>query len=365
MNRRNFFWAGAPALAACALGGFLSKRSEANKPRSYARRGVSLSGPEFGSDKPDFSNEHPGVFARDYTYNSEATVAYFCARDLPLLRLPLRWERLQPRLGQPLDEAELGRLQTTVAWARKHDGKLILDIHNYGRYVLLHKGNPRNCVIDQPQQGEVLVTRQHFADLWRRIAIVFQDEPTIYAYGLMNEPHDMGSSDWKVISQAAVDVIRRLKDTRLILVAGDGWSNARRFAELNGPRAWIEDPARNIAYEAHCYFDEDSSGHYARDYASELARDPGLEKRGVDRLRPFVRWCQLNRVKGFLGEFGIPRADSGWQTVLARFLEEMDRSAMEGCYWAAGEWWGDYPLSIQPSGQNQQPAPQLHVLTRG
>jgi endoglucanase len=108
---------------------FLSRTARAAKGRT-SRRGVSLCGAEFGAEKADFSNENPGVFDRDYTYNSERTSAYFCDQDLRLLRLPFRWERLQPRLGEALDERELTRLKSAIAWARKHRGEVVLDVHN-------------------------------------------------------------------------------------------------------------------------------------------------------------------------------------------------------------------------------------------
>jgi endoglucanase len=329
---------------------------------SAARRGVNLCGAEFGADKADFSNENPGIYGPDYSYPSERTVAYFCDQGLGMVRLPFRWERIQPRLGEALDAAELKRLKTTVAWVRKHHGEVILDVHNYGRYCIRRHGKKQECVIDQRMGSTVAVSRQHFADLWRRLSQVFREDPTVHAYGLMNEPHDMGTSDWHAISQAAVDAIRGEKDLKLILVAGDGWSNAHRFTEVNGAQAWINDATGQVAYEAHCYLDHDNSGKYDLDYDEELTRDASLEERGEARLGPFVQWCQKNRVRGFLGEYGIPGGDERWQKVLARFLRALDSAGMASCYWAAGERWGNYPLSIQPRRNFQKAAPQLHVL---
>jgi endoglucanase len=346
------------------LSRLLPKTASAEQAPVRPRRGVSLAGAEFGAEKEDFSNENPGVFGRDYTYNSERTFEYFRERGISLFRLPIRWERIQPRLGEPLDQQELERLRTAVTWARKHEAKLIIDIHNYGRYAFARNGRKFECVIDQPMRRGPSVTRREFADLWQRLSETFHDEPAVDAYGLMNEPHDMAGPDWKAISQAAVDAIRAGSDSKPILVAGDGWSNAARFAELNGRRAWIKDPVNHIAYEAHCYFDQDHSGHYRLDYAAELARDSRLDERGVERLQPFVRWCRANGVRGFLGEFGIPASDARWQSALARFLEALDSAGMDSCYWAAGEWWGTYPLSIQPAADFQRPAPPMHILTR-
>ena len=60
-------------------------------------RGVNLSGAEFGD------GQIPGKFNRDYTYSSATSFRYFAAKNLGLIRLPVRWERLQPSPSGPLD----------------------------------------------------------------------------------------------------------------------------------------------------------------------------------------------------------------------------------------------------------------------
>lgn len=358
MHRRDFLTAGIAASAWMSWPRTGDAAFDQSAPKR--RRGVNICGAEFGVG-PGFSNAKPGTLGKEYTYNSEKTVAYFAAQGVTLLRLAFRWERLQPRLGEPFDAAELERLKEFVGWARKHACRVILDPHNYGRYTVELAGRPKDCVIDAVIDGRTPVTREHFADLWSRLSVEFVDEPTVEAYGLVNEPHDMGSSDWKAISQAAVDAVRARGDRKWILVPGNSWSNSDRFREINGPEAWIRDLAGQTAYEAHCYFDHDYSGQYRQSYDEELKRDAELEGRGEKRLKQFVEWCQTNRVRGFLGEFGVP-PDARWLEVMRRFLRALNEAGLEGCYWAAGEWWGRYPLSIQPSDGDAGRKPQLEVL---
>lgn len=324
--------------------------------------GVSLAGAEFGVGRADFSNANPGVHGKDYQYPERRTIEYFAAHGLALLRLPIRWERLQPRLNQPLDSAELARLRQTLKHAANCGAVAVVDLHNYGRYHLLLDGRPRAVVIDEAISGAQPVTRATFADFWRRLAKEVAGNATIVGLGLMNEPHDMGPSDWKGISQSAVDAIREVNQETHVVVAGDGWSNAHRFEHFNGPRAWVRDPANRVVYESHCYFDADASGKYARSFASELGDDPQLAGRGAKRLRVFTEWCKRNGVPGMIGEFGIPGDNPGWQGVLAGALEVIAQSGSASCYWAAGEWWNDYPLSIQPRDEMRQAAPQQQLL---
>lgn len=328
------------------------------------RGGVSLAGGEFGVDNGAFCNRAPGTYGRDYAYPSEQTISYFASRGLGLLRIPFRWERLQPELGQPLQSAELARLRQVAACAADNGAAVILDMHNYGRYRLSLFGKPRTVVIDERLGKDVPVTRAYFADAWRRLAEAFAGVDAIAGYGLMNEPHDMGQSNWKAISQAAVDAVRTTDDDTVLLVAGNAWSNAHRFVEANGLKAWIEDRANRVMYEAHCYLDADASGKYRRSFADELRDDPDLLSRGVRRFAIFRDWCRRNDATGFVGEFGIPGAGAGWRDVLERLLKALCETSMSACYWAAGEWWHDYPLSVQPRDDLKEAAPQMELLMK-
>jgi endoglucanase len=320
------------------------------------RRGVNVSGAEFGMA------HIPGVFNTDYTFNSEATFQYFGDKKLGLIRLPLLWERLQPTLGGPLDDAYLAHLEQDIAWAKAHGDAVIIDIHNFARYSMNENGSLVTYTIDNPgPDGSIPVTAADLADLWVRLSNEFKFEPTVYAYDLMNEPHDMGVADWKQISQAALSAIRANQDDKLVLVPGDSWSSGNRWPQVNGPNSWIDDPANNFAYEAHVYFDHDESGTYVERYDAELQNNPDLADVGATRVSHFINWCQSNNVRGIVDEYGIPDTDARWETVLDNFLATLDAAGMDGSYWAAGEWWGDYALSVQPVGFTED-RPQMTTL---
>lgn len=331
----------------------------ANEPTNTEpafRRGVNLAGPEFGGV--------PGKINFTYTYNNEESFKYFGERGFNVIRVPIRWERMQPKLKGPLDAENLKALKQNVAWAKKYKSTVIIDIHNYCRYTQTIDGKEVGALIDAEVGGKVLVTTADFADLWAKLSTEFKDEDGIYGYGLMNEPHDMGKSDWKAISNAAVKAIRDNQDKKLILVGGNHWSNAHNWEGINGATSWINDSANHFLYEAHCYFDHDNSGTYKKSYADELAGNPNLEKLGAQRVGDFIAWCKKNNVKGFLGEFASPRDDPRWNTVLERFMEALDDAQFGGTYWAAGTFWGDYPMTLHPKDNFKTDRPQMAVMEK-
>lgn len=310
-----------------------------------ARFGVNLSGAEFGGALP-------GTFGRDYTYPTTEELDYFRARGRTLIRLPFRWERLQRALNAPLDADELARIQAVVCAARQHKMQVILDPHSYGRY---QAAGEEGQII-----GSARVPVAAFADFWTKLARAFQNEPAVYAYALMNEPHDMGDdARWPRAAQAAVDAIRRVDARTPIIVPGDHWSGARGWKtssnrDLNEK---VRDPKNNLLFEAHCYFDKDNSGRYAKTYADE----GGSPDAGIEYVKPFVNWCRENNVRGFVGEYGVPHTDARWLTTMDRFLAYLKANNIGAAYWSAGPWWGDYPLAIEPHGLGAGKPPKAAI----
>ena len=126
-------------------------------------RGINLAGAEFGE------NNLPGTLGHDYTFNSETTYRYFGAKNLNLVRMMLRWERLQPVLRAPLDSNYLTGVRNNIAWAKAHGGNVILDIYNYGRFKLTENGVLNTYTLDNLYGGVVKVAGADLADLWIRL----------------------------------------------------------------------------------------------------------------------------------------------------------------------------------------------------
>jgi endoglucanase len=297
--------------------------------------GVNVAGAEFGT--------LPGKLNHDYVYPTAAQLQYWRDQGASMIRLPFRWERIQRTLYGPLDAAELAAIDTVAREARARELRLILDMHNYARY--------HDKLI-----GTADVPNAAFADVWRKLAAHFHDESGVWAYGLMNEPHDTGGR-WPAAAQAALDAVRAVDMTHTVLVAGDGWSSAHQWAHHN-VELRVTDPANNMLYEAHLYFDRDASGTYAEPYDASGAY-PAI---GVDRLKPFVDWLAARNARGFVGEVGVPDDDARWLTALDTTLAFLDANRIGTTYWAAGAWWGDYPLAVEPRSDGVRP--QLAVLRR-
>jgi endoglucanase len=288
-------------------------------------RGVNLAGAEFNGDKL------PGKVNKDYLYPNLDDLDYVVALGGNVIRLPFRWERIQPRLLEELDLAELLNLKAVVKAAKERNLCVILDIHNYGGY--------RKAVI-----GSEEVPIAAFHDVWNRLAAQFTD-PETTILGLMNEPSALTIATWAPIAQSTVNELRNSGATNLILVSGGRWSGVhewfKKFGPLSNAEAFsgFQDKFGRTWLEVHQYADANYSG---------MGQDCISPDRFEKMFTPISIWAKANKQKLFLGEFGVPVNDNCLM-VLSEILKQISHndSWVGSTYWAAGRWWGPYPFSIQ------------------
>jgi endoglucanase len=303
--------------------------------------GVNLAGAEFGE------NALPGTYNGHYTYPTRAEVDYFTRKDANTFRLPFRWERLQRSLNGPFHAEEFARLDGFVDYATGRGAYVVLDPHNYARY--------HGTVV-----GTGAVSNGAYADFWRRLAEEYKANDRVI-FGLMNEPNNMPSTEhWVASANAALSAIRSAGAGNLVLVPGNAWTGAHSWNQnwYGTPNATamlnITDPGNHYAFEVHQYLDGDSSG------TSDNVVSPTI---GSERLAGFTRWLRDHNRRGFLGEFGAPRSQVGYQA-LDDMLDHVgaNRDVWEGwTYWAAGPWWGEYRFTVEPTPDGRD-RPQMAVL---
>jgi endoglucanase len=310
--------------------------------------GVNLAGAEFGH-----GSKMPGEVNTDYFYPTTADLDYWQSKGLTLLRVPFKWERIQHKLFGELTKAEVDVMKNLLKEAGERGMKVIPDLHNYGR----RKVAGTDYII-----GDKNVPVEALGDFWSKLAKELAAyKKTIYGYGLINEPHDMLQSvPWMKIAQATILDIRKVDSETAIIVGGNHWSSAYRWLEVSNELKQLQDPSYNLIFEAHVYFDEDNSGVYRRSYDEEKAH----EDTGVQRLTPFVSWLKENKLRGFIGEYGIPANDERWTRCLERMLVYMQQQGVNGTYWAAGARWNNYILGVQPKNNYKEDMPQLDVLAK-
>jgi endoglucanase len=300
--------------------------------------GLNLAGAEFG--------QVPGRYGYDYIYPTQEELDAVASQGFSVIRLPFLWERLQPQLGGKFDGEELARLTAVVHLADARGLAIVLDPHNYARYLDRPIGSPQ-------------VPVDSFAQFWRALATIFRDDPHVI-FGLMNEPHDMRTEAWAAAASAAILAIRGTGAKNLILVPGNAYSGAHSWTKsgYGTPNAVvlrdIKDPCNNIAFEFHQYMDANFSGSGPACPAPQAA---------IEALQSVTDWLHETGKKGFLGEFAASQRPECLAALngMLQFMTEHSDAWLGWTYWSAGAWWPpDYMFSVEPKPGIERP--QLKVL---
>ncbi|MBB5715193.1 cellulase family glycosylhydrolase [Sphingomonas aerophila] len=286
-------------------------------------------------------------FATNAVYPTTAEIDYFASKGMGVIRLPFKWERLQPTQNGPLDQAELAQIKAVVDYAGSKGINVVLDVHNFGSGY----GN----VI-----GSAATPDTAFADLWGKLATTFRDSSQVL-FGLMNEPNSQSSSQWVLSANAAIAAIRDAGAEQRILVPGAYHTGAHDWISSDNDTvvgAGVVDPLNNYSFEVHQYLDANNSG---------TSRTVASEDVGVRRLAAVTQWAIDTGHTLFLGEFGVSN-DPTAVVALDRMLQFMEQNAavwVGATYWAAGPSWGDYMYSVEPDNlANPVDKVQLDVLEK-
>ena len=289
-------------------------------------RGANAAGAEFGEALP-------GEFGRHYIYPSAETLRYLRSKGMNVVRLPFRWERLQKRQFAEFDAAELTRLRETVAAATGLGMTVVLDPHNFAMYYQKTIGS-----------DDVPITA--FADFWRRLAPLFAGRDDVIDL-LMNEPALITAQHWLPSANAAIAEIRAAGADNFILVPGTIWTGAVHWYadQPGGSNAQVMrgviDPLNHYGFDIHQYLDDDYSG--TRTACNKVDE-------AIAALERVTAWMEETGNRAFLGEFGghaRPDCYRGLARLVGLVNARPDIWA-GWAIWAAGDWWGDHPLSVQP-----------------
>ncbi|MBN2715606.1 MAG: glycoside hydrolase family 5 protein [Deltaproteobacteria bacterium] len=314
--------------------------------------GVNMSGPEWdgGASATAWPNQYLSKGYASY-------LKWFRGWGMTTIRLPFKWEYLQPELGGELDETELEELKITVFHLKSYRAKIVIDMHNYARY--------HGDLI-----GSEEVSYDDYADAWRRLAEIFKPYPEVM-FGIMNEPHDMPTSQWVTAANTAISAIRATGAQNLIFLNANGWSGAHSWyetwtdsaRETTNADAMLEivDPLgdNHLIFEVHQYLNEISS-----DWGECRCSDGELVRGGTDqhpdfctnetvgsyRMYRFTQWLRENNKYGFLGEFGV-QDDTVCMTALEdmlNFIEANDDVFVGWTWWSAGPGCASWQDPIDP-----------------
>lgn len=185
------------------------------------------------------------------------------------------------------------------------------------------------------------------ADMWRRIAEVYKDQPLV-GYDLDNEPlgGNSGPNNWFKIAQDCINSIRRAGSGQCIIVSGISYSGASQWNSVpwNNPGGTVNtsnadmfltltDPCDNLIATTHNYFSAADSGSNLDVVSSTIGRE---------RMANVVAWANTNNKRVLVGEFASQAGVTNSNANIADFISYMKTNSTYlngGKGIVGGIWW--------------------------
>lgn len=309
--------------------------------------GLNVAGAEFG--------KVPGRYTFDYFYPSPAELENYRRLGFNFIRLPFRWERIQPEPNGKLSGPELERLKMVVGNCKSLGLSIALDLHNYARRKSAADGWKTDHLLGSPA-----LPADTLQDVWARLAPAFSQYDNV-SLGLMNEPYGLAAEQWLDIANRSIAAIRARGAENLIFVPGIAYTGAHSWMTSgNTVMSGVVDPGRNFAIEVHQYLDADSSGTTGNTVSPTI---------GSQRIEKFEYWARKNGLKAFLGEFAAADTEDGLaaMTDMCRRVADNPDVWLGWAAWAAGSKWPKtYHFRLEPDSGNapQRPLQRLAELAR-
>lgn len=336
--------------------------------------GINLSGFEFstapnGSVLPDLSQ------ADETTPDSDlASTAAFLNQGANTIRLPIRWEYMQPIQNNSPTFDPAGYFNKliipTLETITSHDYYVILDLHAYMHYATVGNevagcGGPDG----QCPDGVLVTDPQAYVAIWSQIWQAIQNDPKIKAdhilIDIVNEPTDpnnnLTAQEVFAMETAVINKLQIANFPGYFLVEGVSWSglhswtsagNAAVFTRSNFQQAGVTN-LNNVIINVHQYFDANFSGTQDTCQTDLTTTGPN----GFN-LQDFVNYLQTNQLKGIVTEFGAGTDQTTCAPTMNGFLQYLKTNAYSASKgygfvgftaWSTGHGWGNYNLLIQPT----------------
>ena len=205
---------------------------------------------------------------------TEEDVKQIKAMGFDHIRLPIDEEQMWDEDGiRELEAFDL--LENAVNWCKKHDLKIIVDLHILRSHHFNAKEKP--LWTDPKEQAK-------FFDLWYQLSLILKKFPNeLLAYELMNEAVADDSELWNNLLNKALAEIRKLEPNRTIIVGSNRWQSVDTFKDLKIPE---NDP--NIILSFH-YYDPFLFTHYKTSWTDLKTYDGPVNYPGVILKKGKVR----------------------------------------------------------------------------
>jgi aryl-phospho-beta-D-glucosidase BglC (GH1 family) len=235
------------------------------------------------------------------------------------IRVPFHYKLIESKPYKYSQEG-FNYLDKIFSWAGRYGLGVILDLHA--------ACGSQNYDWHSDSRGKALLwkNKEHFRRtiaLWEAISERYKQKDSLIGYDLLNEPvlEDADLEVLKSLYGSLIKRIRKIDNSHTIFLEGSLWAQRIDFL-----RDLLDE---NITVSIHNYLPLDYTFNFSpfSSFPGKIDKVSWCNKRILEHLKPYYLFSQKNKVKIFVGEFGINWRGGFWgelnwlETVLKAYQE--------------------------------------------
>ncbi len=239
-----------------------------------------------------------------------------------------------------LEEA-LVKTDQVLEWAKKRHVLIVLDLHSPPG----SQASPGGYMSAEGPLFTNPAAQAHFIEVWKKMALRYKANTTIWGFDLVNEPVDKDTTpnclNWQGLALAAGKAVREIDPSRTLIIEPPDWGGAGGFRYFNPV------PLERVVYSFHMYspirythqgvFKKDES---AVSYPGEIDGATWNREALEQSMKPARDFAEKYRVQLYVGEFSAIRWAPGAETYLADAISLFEKHGWDWSYHAFREWDG-------------------------
>lgn len=276
----------------------------------------------------------------DWGFTFQAWQAAELSKVFRSVRLPVRWSNnASLDISAEIDEKFFSRVERAVDLLLEGGLIVVLNVHNYSQITgrQLYQGEA---------EVDPTVVDERFINIWRQIATRFKNRSGRLIFEVYNEPVGrLAGAKWFNLQEKTLGVIRKIDRERTVVLTVDGWSVAKRLADL--PE--VMDP--NILVTVHHYepfsFTHQGATWVGREMPKGVRCCSEEQVKAIrGPLQTASAWSKAKGIPVFVGEFGVIKYadEDSRRSYLSVFSSEARSAGVPWMYWEMLSLFGLYDV---------------------
>lgn len=202
------------------------------------------------------------------------------------IRIPITWDKhIASAAPYEIEEAFLNRVEQIVDWSLARELYVIINIHHDDWFK---------------NEYDSISNKNRFDSIWLKLSERFKDKSSRLIFEIFNEPHGLTIEELNSVNQRVLSIIRNQTSNRLVVFAGNEYSNIDTLLTMGIP----DTDDKFLIGNFHSYDPWNFAGICTQEWGSDQ------DKQALKEIYQKANsWSLEHDIPVMVNEFGVAKYD--------------------------------------------------------